>query len=82
MGQARACSIAMLQLPKKAYVKHQTDDNKRREYIGRTRMNHTSKAVISNAIRELFEAMTVSAEQKAKDKVKENLRILLNRYGN
>jgi hypothetical protein len=29
----------------------------------------------------LFEAMKVSAEEDAKDKVKENLRELLNRHG-
>jgi hypothetical protein len=36
-------------------------------------MNYRSEAVISNAIKELFEVMTVSAEENAKKKIKQNL---------
>jgi hypothetical protein len=36
-------------------------------------MNYRSETVISNAIKELFEIMTVSAEENAKKKIKQNL---------
>ncbi len=36
-------------------------------------MNYRSETVISNAIKELFEIMTVSAEENAKKKIKKNL---------
>jgi hypothetical protein len=40
-------------------------------------MNHRSEAVISNAIKELFEVMTVSAEENAKKKIKKYLDTVL-----
>lgn len=36
-------------------------------------MNYRSETVISNAIKELFEIMTASAEETAKKKIKKNL---------
>jgi hypothetical protein len=36
-------------------------------------MNYGSQLAISNAIKELFEVMTVSAEENAKKKIKKNL---------
>jgi hypothetical protein len=36
-------------------------------------MNYGSQLVISTAIKELFEVMTVSAEENAKKKIKKNL---------
>jgi len=40
-------------------------------------MNHDAEAVISTAIREFFEAITVTAEEHAKEKVKKNLQKIL-----
>lgn len=39
-------------------------------------MNYRSETVISTAIKELFEVMTVSAEENAKKKIKKNLDIV------
>jgi hypothetical protein len=36
-------------------------------------MNYRSETLISNAIKELFKVMTVSAEENAKNKIKKNL---------
>ncbi len=38
-----------------------------------------TEVVISNAIRELFESITVTAEENAKEKVKRNLQKILNK---
>jgi hypothetical protein len=40
-------------------------------------MNYRSETVISNAIKELFEVMTVSAEENAKKKIKKNLDMII-----
>jgi hypothetical protein len=36
-------------------------------------MNYRSEAVISTAIKEIFQVMTASAEENAKKKIKKNL---------
>lgn len=42
-------------------------------------MDCGTEAVISNAIRKLFESITLTAEENAKEKVKRNLQKILNK---